>query len=109
VLSALRRVAGGDARAVLLDGEQGAALQTLPFAAELEVVAKSPPLPPGILASVAGRMPAKALADLERALGALPQEPRGKSALEGVQTERFIPVDAAALERARRAYAAVPR
>jgi hypothetical protein len=109
VLSALRRVAAGDARAVLLDGEQGAALQTLPFATDLEAVAKSPPLPPGILASVAGRLPAKALADVERALAALPQEPAGKAALEGVQTERFVPVDAAALEGARRAYAAAAR
>ena len=42
VLSALRKAATGADVAVLLDGGQGAALGTLPFASELEVIARSP-------------------------------------------------------------------
>ncbi len=55
VLSALRRAAAGERVAVLLDGTQAAALKTLPFAGDLEVVARSPRLPAALLCSVAGR------------------------------------------------------
>ena len=40
---------------MLLDGTQAAALSTLPFAGDLEVVAQSPRLPAALLCSVAGR------------------------------------------------------
>jgi hypothetical protein len=55
VLSALRKAASGSNVAVLLDGTQTAALSTLPFAADLEVVARSPRLPAAVLCTVAGR------------------------------------------------------
>jgi len=55
VLTALRKAASGQNVAVLLDGTQSAALSTLPFAADLEVVARSPRLPAALLCSVAGR------------------------------------------------------
>ena len=42
VLSALRRAAGGEPVAVLLDQTQASALATLPFAAELKAVTESP-------------------------------------------------------------------
>ena len=55
VLSALRKAAAGEKVAVLLDGTQAAALQTLPFAGDLEVVARSVRLPTAVLCGVAGR------------------------------------------------------
>ncbi|HEX5045168.1 MAG TPA: hypothetical protein VFV75_19895 [Candidatus Polarisedimenticolaceae bacterium] len=55
VLSALRKAASGSDVAVLLDGTQAAALRTLPFASDLEVVARSPRLPAALLCSVGGR------------------------------------------------------
>ena len=53
VLSALRKAANGDRIAVLLDATQAASLPTLPFAAELSVVATSPPVP-GIVVCTVG-------------------------------------------------------
>jgi hypothetical protein len=109
VLSALRRAASGDATAVLLDGAQGAALATLPFAGELEAVARSAPLPAGIVASVDARLPAKEWRAIEAALKALPSDAAGASAVAGLQMERFAPVDEAALGAARKAYADAAR
>lgn len=102
VLSALRRAAAGEDVAVLLDGAQGAALSTLPFASELEVVARSAPLPAALVATVGKRLPAARWKELERAFAALPSDPQGAAALAGVRMVRFAPVDAAALEAARR-------
>lgn len=104
ILSALRRAAAGEPVAVLLDGGQEAALATLPFAAELEVVTRSPPLPSGVLATVGARLPARTWKSLEGALATLPQE-----ALDLVQLARFAPLDGAALARARQAYAEAAR
>jgi hypothetical protein len=109
VLSALRRAASGEATAVLLDGAQGAALASLPFAGELEPVARSAPLPAGIVAAVHGRLPTKEWSAVERALAALPSDPAGAQAVAGLQMERFAPVDEAALAAARKAYAGVAR
>ena len=55
VLTALRKAASGQNVAVLLDGTEAAALSTLPFAGDLEVVTRSPRLPVALLCSVAGR------------------------------------------------------
>lgn len=109
VLSALRRAGTGDATAVLLDGPQGAALGSLPFAGELETVARSAPLPSGIVATVGARLPSKEWAAVEAALQALPSDPAGASAVAGLQMERFAPLDAPALDAARKAYADVAR
>ena len=102
VLSALRRAAAGEDVAVLLDGAQAAALPTLPFASELEVVARSAPLPAALVAAVGGRMPAARWKALERAFLALPADPQGAAALQGIRMVRFAPVDAAELAAARR-------
>jgi hypothetical protein len=109
VLSALRRAASGDPTAVLLDGAQGAALASLPFAGELEAVTRSAPLPAGIVATVDARLPAKAWSAVDAALRALPSDPAGASAIAGLQMERFTPVDEAALGAAREAYADAAR
>jgi hypothetical protein len=58
ILSALRRVAGGEPVAVLLDQTQAAALQSLPFASELKVVMRSAELPVAIIAVVDSRVAA---------------------------------------------------
>ena len=101
VLSGLRRAAAGEPVAVLLDGAQSAALATLPFAKDLEVVARSPELPAGILATVAGREPAGRWAKLSRAFAELPSDPAGAEALAGIRMTRFVPLDEPALAAAR--------
>jgi hypothetical protein len=109
VLSALRKAAGGEKVALLLDGAQAAALGTLPFAGDLEVVARSAPLPAAFVCTVGNRLAAARWKALEKALLALPSTPEGASAMEGLRFVRFAPVDAAALTAARRAFAGRPR
>ncbi|MGO9829853.1 MAG: PhnD/SsuA/transferrin family substrate-binding protein [Myxococcaceae bacterium] len=101
VLSALRRAVQGEAVAVLLDGAQGNALPTLPFAAELEVVARSAPLPAALVTTVGSRLPAGRWAALDKALLALPQTPGGATALDGIRMVGFAPADAATLQAVR--------
>jgi hypothetical protein len=101
VLSALRKAAAGADVAVLLDGAQAEALPTLPFAADLEVVAASPPVPTAVVATVRGRLPAARWAPLEKALLGLAGDPAGAAALAGIRMVRFAPLDAAALQAAR--------
>ena len=105
VLSALRRAAAGEKVAVLLDGAQGAALSALPFAAELDVLTRSTPVPAGIVAAVDAHLPPRSLTAVESALEALPGNPSGVIALDGIQTARFTSLDEKALVAARRSYA----
>jgi hypothetical protein len=58
ILSALRRVAGGEHAVALLDQPQASALPTLPFASDLKAVLQSPPLPVAIIVVVDSRLPA---------------------------------------------------
>lgn len=109
VLSALRRAAAGEPVAVLLDGAQEAALASLPFAAELEVVARSPALPAGVVATVGRRLAPARWEKLAGALRALPDEPAGAEALAGVRMSRFVRLDGKALAAARAAYAEASR
>jgi hypothetical protein len=101
VLSALRQAASGADVAVLLDGAQAEALPTLPFAAELEVVARSAPLPTSLVTTVGSHLPAARWSALEKAFLALHARPDGAAALAGVRMARFSPLDAAALAAAR--------
>ncbi|HHQ49193.1 MAG TPA: hypothetical protein ENK19_09980, partial [Acidobacteria bacterium] len=91
VLSGLRRAAAGRHVAVLLDGEQAAALDGLPFADRLKVLHRSRPLPVSVLCTVRGRGAGLAAAALGLAAGAA-----GREALAGLRVERFEPVDSAA-------------
>jgi len=102
VLSALRRAVAGENVAVLLDGAQGNAFPTLPFAAELDVVARSEPLPAAVVGTVAGHLSGARWSALEKALLALGGDPAGAAALEGIRVVRFMPLDAPALEAARK-------
>jgi hypothetical protein len=102
VLSALRRAAQGDEVAVLLDGPQGNALPTLPFAPELDVLARSDPLPAALVTVVGRQLGATRWAALEKALLALPADPAGSAALDAIRMVRFMPADPAVLELARK-------
>jgi hypothetical protein len=109
VLTSLRRAAAGEPVAVLLDGVQEAALASLPFASELEVVTRSLPLPSGVVATVDGRLPPRSWGAIEAALQALPDGAAGARALDALQMERFAPVDEKALAAARKAHAEAVR
>ncbi len=109
VLSSLRRAAAGEKVAVLLDGTQEAALRDLPFASQLAVLARSAPLPSGIVASVDAHLPRKTASALESALRGLSSDTSGAAVLDTMRTDRFIPVDEKALVAARKAYAEAAR
>jgi hypothetical protein len=106
VLSSLRKAAAGEDIAVLLDGTQAAALPTLPFAADLEVVARSAPLPSGVLATVGKRLSPGQWKALDGALRKLGETPAGLAALEAIRLQGFLPLDPTTLAAARKAYAA---
>jgi len=90
---------------VVLDGTQEAALASLPFAAKLEVVTRSPPAPAGLVVTIDARMPATTWRGLERALLGMASDKAAAAALDGVQIARFAAVDDKALGQARRAFA----
>lgn len=107
VLSALRRAANGEQVAVLLDGVQAAALDSLPFASKLAVVARTPPWPAGIVVTVKSRVAQKTWSSIETALLGLAAERAGANALTGIQITRFAALDERSLAGARRAYASI--
>jgi len=102
VLSSLRKVAAGEDVAVLLDGAQSGALESLPFAADLEVVARSQPLPTALVCTVGRKLPAARWKALEGGLLKLGDAPQGAAALEGIRMAGFVPADPAALAAVRR-------
>jgi hypothetical protein len=104
VLSSLRKAAGGEEVAVLLDAEQAGALDRLPFADDLEIVHRSPPFPVSVVCFVGDRISAERKAEMTRALEGLADRPEAAEAMAGVRIERFDPLDTAALERAAAAF-----
>ncbi len=105
-LSALRRAAAGDSVAVLLDGEETAALKALPFANRLEELFRSDPLPLSVFALVdrnrAGDNEAAWERDVVRVLVELHRTVEGAGALKEMRIDRFerlTPGDRAQLER----------
>ncbi len=102
VLSALRKAASGEKVAVLLDGSQAAALASLPFASELEVVARSAPLPAALVCAVGDRLSPSRAKALEQGLLKLADDPAGAAALDGIRMARFAPLDSKALDAARK-------
>jgi hypothetical protein len=103
VLSALRKAASGADVAVLLDGPQSRSLSSLPFSAELDVVARSAPVPSGVIATIGGRLAPARWRTLERAFLTLPSTEGGADALAGIQTRQFSPLDGSAREAVQRA------
>lgn len=100
VLSALRKAATTNDMAVLLDGEQAASLGSLPFAKDLEVVARSEPVPAGLVATVRNNTPEKRWPEIEKALLAMSSDPKGIEALGTIRMVRFAPLDEAKLAAA---------
>ncbi len=90
VLSALRRVTGGEKVAVLLDQTQTAALPTLPFAAQLKTLAQSAPLPVAIVSVVDARVPAARAKAFQTALLKLSADPAGADALSALHLKGFV-------------------
>jgi len=105
VLSALRRAANGENVVVLLDASEAASLPTLPFAAELEVVATSPPVPGIVVCTVGNSVSPSATKQLVNGLLKMSETPEGLSALDAVRLAKFVPLDAKALAAARSAFA----
>jgi hypothetical protein len=105
-LAALRRAATAESLAVILDAEQASALRSLPFAGDLEVVARSGPLPGTLLCTVGDRLTGQETRELVRGLVHLHESPAGAETLKTLRMVRFEPADTAALEAARRSYAA---
>ena len=99
VLTALRKAANGEPVAVVLDGAQQASLASLPYAAQLEVVATSPAMPAGVIATVDARVPPQAWTSIEKGLRALPPDQ-----LAGVRLDKFVSLDDKALDAARKAF-----
>jgi hypothetical protein len=108
VLSSLRRAASGEKVAVLLDGTQSAALEKLPFASSLAVVEMSPPVPVAIVATVGKRIDERRWKTLQPAFERLAKNPAAAESLEGVRMSAFVPLDEAALNRARKAFRSAP-
>jgi hypothetical protein len=100
VLSALRKAATAGDVAVLLDGEQAASLSSLPFAKDLDVVARSEPMPAALVATVRNNTPEKRWPEIEKALLAMSSDPKGIEALGSIRMVRFAALDQAKLAAA---------
>ncbi len=107
VLSALRRAAAGEKVALVLDSAETAALPSLPFAKELEVVTRSPAMPATLVCSLTGRVGPARIEQARKALLDLVHRPTGATALAAMRTESFTSLDTQSLGRARAAYLAV--
>jgi hypothetical protein len=97
VLSALRRASRGEDVAVLLDSEQAASLEALPFGDALEIVHRSAPVPGSLLCSVGERMSGEEIGALTKALLGLHSTVGGAEAMREIRIVRFEPVDPARL------------
>jgi len=90
ILSALRRAASGEAVAVLLDQTQAAALPTLPFASDLQVLTQSPPLPVALIAVVDSRVTAARARNLQQGLIKMAQTAGSTEALTALHLRGFV-------------------
>jgi hypothetical protein len=90
ILSALRRVAAGEAVAVLLDQSQAAALSSLPFANELKAVVQSAELPVAVIALVGSRLAAGRARTLQAGLLKLGQVPGSTDSLGPLHLHGFV-------------------
>jgi len=100
-VSALRKASRGEPVAVLLDGEQSAALDGLPFAAELDRVYESGQFPPSLLCVVGDRLPADKIDELAEGLIGMSGKKTGRETLSQLRMSGFEPVDLSEIERIR--------
>ena len=105
VLSALKKAANGDNVAVLLDAAQAKSLPTLPFAADLEIVATSPPVPGIVVCNVGTGLGTADTKQFVAGLLKIHQTPDGLSALDAVRLAKFVGLDARGLAATRASYA----
>jgi hypothetical protein len=97
-LAALRRAAAGEPVVVLLDREQADSLASLPFAGDLEVVARSRPLPGVVVCRIGQRLGDEELGKIQQALLELHRGPAGNDVLGNMRLKRFRPLDRPALQ-----------
>jgi hypothetical protein len=90
ILSALRRIAGGEPVVALLDQTEAAALPTLPFAAQLKAVTQSAPLPVALVAVVDTRVPAARAHALQAALLRMGHGGNGTDSLGSLRLQGFV-------------------
>jgi hypothetical protein len=112
LLPVLRRAVAGERVAAILDRAQTQALETMPFASELEVVARSRPLVGSLLCRLRGRVPDEEGRRLTAAFLGLEAQEGGRALLDTLRIHRFEPLDAEELSRIERAFAvagAAPR
>jgi hypothetical protein len=101
VLSSLRRAAGEEKVAVLLDREQTEALTALPFAGDLEIVTSSRPLPAYVVCAMGNGIDQADLDKMTTALRSMHQQEDGRLILEETRMKRFRPLDEKAMKRVR--------
>jgi hypothetical protein len=90
ILSTLRRVAAGEPVVALLDQTQAAAIPTLPFAAQLQTVLQSAPVPVAILALVDARVPPARAHSLQAALLQMGHAAAAADTLGPLQLQGFV-------------------
>jgi len=108
VLAALRRAAGEEQIAVLLDRAQTKALAALPFAADLEVVYRSRPLPSTLICALDDHAQSDDLDKLVAALHSFHEQDEGRAILADARMKRFRPLDAKGMQRVRDLLADLP-
>jgi hypothetical protein len=91
ILSALRRAAAGEPIAALLDQTQAAALPSLPFASELEVVRESAQLPVAVVAVIDSRLSASRARALQQGMLKMGHVAGGADSLRALQLNGFVP------------------
>jgi len=100
-VSALRRASRGEPVAVLLDGEQNAALEGLSFASDLDRVFESGRLPASLLCVVHDRLAPDKINELTDGLASMAGKKKGREILEELRLSGFEPVDDADIARIR--------
>ncbi len=105
VLAAIRRARANENVAVLLDGAQTDALSRLPYADELEIVARSPAVISGLLVSV-GEISSTDSTPLFEGLMHIHERPESAAVLRTLRLKRFEQVDTDSLAASIVAYRA---
>ncbi len=90
ILSALRRVAGGEHTVALLDQSQASALPTLPFANDLKSVMQSAALPVALIVVVDSRVPAARAKALQAGLLKMGHGGEGSDVLSQLRLQGFV-------------------
>jgi hypothetical protein len=90
ILSALRRVSGGEKVVALLDQTQAKAVPSLPFAAQLVAVSQSAPVPVALVAVVGSRLPATRVKALQAGLLKMSHAAEDADALAQMHLQGFV-------------------